>query len=164
MMNESKFWEIIEQLNERPDSSMDEKSERITEVLSVLNKSDAEKFSHIFDEMINKSFIWSLWGAAYLINGGCSDDTFTDFQSSLIAKGKDIFELACKKPDSLALYEIDEDEWFFEGFQYAVCDGVEAAVGDEVERIIPFPEAPAGIEWDEDDLEKLFPDLAAKYA
>jgi Protein of unknown function (DUF4240) len=43
-----------------------------------------------------------LWGAAYTINGGASDDGFYYFRCWLIGMGKDIYEAAVADPDSLA--------------------------------------------------------------
>jgi len=49
-----------------------------------------------------QAYRWDLWGAAYIIGGGCSDDGFIDFQYGLIAKGREIYESALANPDSLA--------------------------------------------------------------
>jgi hypothetical protein len=43
-----------------------------------------------------------LWGAAYLINGGASDDGFYYFRCWLIGMGRDVYEAAVANPDSLA--------------------------------------------------------------
>ncbi|GAB3813622.1 hypothetical protein GCM10027605_57500 [Micromonospora zhanjiangensis] len=43
-----------------------------------------------------------LWGAAYLINGGCSEDGFDHFRGWLIAQGRQVFARAVAEPDSLA--------------------------------------------------------------
>ncbi|MFD6293827.1 DUF4240 domain-containing protein [Streptomyces sp. NPDC060235] len=40
--------------------------------------------------------------AAYLIGGGCSNDSFMDFRAGLIALGRDWYEKATADPDSLA--------------------------------------------------------------
>ena len=43
-----------------------------------------------------------LWAAAYLINGGCSDEGFDAFRGWLIAHGREIVARSVKSPDSLA--------------------------------------------------------------
>jgi Protein of unknown function (DUF4240) len=43
-----------------------------------------------------------LWGAAFILNGGCSDDGFNDFRGWLIAQGRTVYEAALENPDSLA--------------------------------------------------------------
>ncbi|HEX7746317.1 MAG TPA: DUF4240 domain-containing protein [Micromonosporaceae bacterium] len=43
-----------------------------------------------------------LWGAAYLINGGASDDGFDHFRGWLLGQGRSVFARAAGDPDSLA--------------------------------------------------------------
>lgn len=43
-----------------------------------------------------------LWAAAYVINGGCSDDGFDCFRGWLIAQGREVFGRAAARPDALA--------------------------------------------------------------
>jgi hypothetical protein len=102
-----------------------------------------------------------LWGAAYLIHGGCGDDTFNDFRSSLISRGRRCFERVIADPDSLADEQFNEATWFYEGYQYAVTDGVKAVAGLRPSRRLP--DRPSGEGWVEDDLRKLFPRLNAKF-
>lgn len=42
------------------------------------------------------------WQAAYLINGGCSDDGFEYFRGWLLTQGREVFERAVALPDTLA--------------------------------------------------------------
>ncbi|HSA52755.1 MAG TPA: DUF4240 domain-containing protein [Yinghuangia sp.] len=44
----------------------------------------------------------AVWAAAYLINGGCSDDSFDYFRGWLIAQGRDVFTHVVDDPDTLA--------------------------------------------------------------
>ena len=44
----------------------------------------------------------TLWGAAQLINGSCSDDAFRDFRVWLVGRGRHAYESALKNPDTLA--------------------------------------------------------------
>ena len=41
---------------------------------------------------MQKSYLSSLWAAAYILMDGCSDDTFDYFRGWLIAQGKETFE------------------------------------------------------------------------
>ncbi|NLU78932.1 DUF4240 domain-containing protein [Micromonospora sp. HNM0581] len=43
-----------------------------------------------------------LWGAAYLVNGGASDDGFASFRGWLMTRGREVFARAVADPDSLA--------------------------------------------------------------
>lgn len=59
-----------------------------------------------------------LFTAAVLINGGSSDDRFTDFTAWLVAQGKTVYESALANPDSLAQIDLpfDNAEWEFCGY------------------------------------------------
>jgi hypothetical protein len=103
-----------------------------------------------------------MWGAPYVIHGGCSDDTFNDFRSSLISRGRACFERAIADPDSLSDEAFDETAWFHEGYQYAVTAGVKAVGGLRPGR--QHPDRPSGEDWVEDDLRELFPRLSIKTA
>ena len=50
---------------------------------------------------MDRAYRQELWGAAYLINGGCSDDGFVYFLGWLIAQGRDVYQAALPDPDSL---------------------------------------------------------------
>ena len=163
-MDELKFWETVDSAHDRSNGNMDEKCDLIRAALSKLPKDDARAFSVLFDSMMDRAYSWPLWGAAYVINGGCSDDTFADFRSSLISRGRYAFESALSDPESLATDDYDEDAWFYEGYQYAVTDGVEAAVGSVVSRESPHPDEPSGQAWDEEKVFDLYPRLAEKFA
>ncbi len=163
-MDELKFWEIVDSVHDQSKGDMDEKCELIRAALSKLSKDDAKAFSVLFDSMMDRAYSWSLWGAAYIINGGCSDDTFSDFRSSLISRGRSAFNRALSDPESLAAEDFDEDVWFYESYQYAVTDGVEAAAGSVVRRESPHPDEPSGQAWDEEKVYDLYPQLADKFA
>ena len=52
--------------------------------------------------LIAYSYRTRLWAAAYVINGGCSDDGFDYFRGWLIVQGRHVFEQAVVNPDALA--------------------------------------------------------------
>jgi len=162
-MNEDEFWIIIRRVHESAQGNMNEKCEAIKGEISRLEPAEAESFYFIFDAQVDRAYSWGLWGAAYVIHGGCGDDTFSDFRASLISRGQETFERALSDPDCLADEPFDEDAWFYEGFQYAVSEGVHAVVGKALKSRKPFPKEPSGAEWDEDDLEALYPRLHEKF-
>src|ERR1700754_2094911 len=53
---------------------------------------DAIEFRNIFDAMMIRAYL-GLWAGAYLL-GGCGDDTFSDFRSAQISRGRRAFERA----------------------------------------------------------------------
>lgn len=163
-MDDLKFWEMVQTAHDQSNGDMEEKCELIEAAVSALPKADAMTFSHLFDSMMDRAYSWPLWAAAYIVSGGCSDDSFSDFRASLISRGRNAFENALANPGSLADEEFDEDNWFYESYQYAVTDGVQAAVGHTVDRDQPHPAEPSGDEWSEEEVYDLYPQLSAKFS
>lgn len=141
---------------------MDRKCEFLKAAILKLPKNDANDFAILFDTMMDRAYSSELWGAAYIINGGCGDDTFNDFRSSLISRGRAGFERALANPDSFSDETYDEETWFYEGFQYAVTEGVKSAVGSRPAH--RHPRDPSGTRWREEELLQLFPRLSAKFS
>jgi hypothetical protein len=161
-MDEARFWAIVDGVHTHSPDDMEAKSEALKEIIAKLPPKDAIKFSEIFDATMNLAYAWPLWGAAYVINGGCGDDTFMDFRSALISRGRAAFERAMADPDSLADEDIDEEAFFFEGYQYAVSEGVEASAGRVVMKS-STPSDPSGEAWNEETVAERYPRLRAKY-
>jgi hypothetical protein len=61
-----------------------------------------EAYEAAFEEQMMRSYSWDLWGAAYVVHGGASDDGFEYFRCWLISKGRGVFERVMADPDSLA--------------------------------------------------------------
>jgi hypothetical protein len=81
-----------------------------------------------------------LWAAAYLINGGCSDDGFEYFRCWLIAQGRQVFEQSRAAPDSLAELpvigppRIGRPPIECEDMLYIAQQGYFAATGEQLPR------------------------------
>lgn len=56
----------------------------------------------IFGRFVREAFSYRLWGAAWVIGSGCSDDGFWDFRCWLVAQGEQVYRDALHHPDSLA--------------------------------------------------------------
>jgi hypothetical protein len=160
-VDESQFWELVQRAHDAAGNDMDQKCEVLKAEIGKLSKNEANDFAILFDGMMDRAYSYKLWGAAYVIHGGCGDDTFIDFRSSLISRGRSCFERAVADPDSLADEEFDETAWFYEGYQYAVTAGVKAVAGLRQRR--RHPDRPSGENWVEDDLRERFPRLIAKF-
>ena len=169
-MTREQLWEIVDAVNAGAGPDMDAKTEALAERLQELDAPEVAGFQARFDELMVEAYTWDLWGAAYVIFGGCSYDGFIDFRSSLISMGRVTFEAALADPESLA--DLDEAqvaclgyELDYEGYAYACTDVYEEKTGEQPECTAPCPEQPAGEEWDEDEdiLRERFPRLFAKY-
>ncbi|MEU4667047.1 DUF4240 domain-containing protein [Amycolatopsis sp. NPDC023774] len=58
--------------------------------------------ARVLGGLLTESYRSSLWAAACLINGGCSDDGFDYFRGWLLTQGREVFTRALADPDSLA--------------------------------------------------------------
>ncbi|MCF2533984.1 DUF4240 domain-containing protein [Yinghuangia soli] len=74
----------------------------LTEVLAARSRDDILAYKRCFTELSDAAYRWDAWAAAYLIGGGCSDDSFIDFRAGLTLQGRDWYERALVNPDNLA--------------------------------------------------------------
>ncbi|MFD5572894.1 DUF4240 domain-containing protein [Streptomyces cadmiisoli] len=103
-MNKEEFWELIAAA--RSQASDPHKGESVArETTSLLAARPAEEIvaaRQVLWDLMAHSYTKPLWAAAYLINGGCSDDGFDYFRGWLIAQGREVFERVVADPDALA--------------------------------------------------------------
>ncbi|MFC5002216.1 DUF4240 domain-containing protein [Dactylosporangium cerinum] len=97
-------WRAVEQARAGlPVTAEAEKvAESMVRLLSRWQPADIAAFDRPVRELLAVSYRSDLWAAAYIINGGASDDGFDYFRGWLIAQGRDTFERALADPDSLA--------------------------------------------------------------
>src|SRR5580692_1951070 len=102
LMDIDGFWNIVDSARAASGPNDADRVEALREVLAPLPADELESFQNCYDQMLALSYRWDLWGAAYVINGGCSDDGFRYFRDWLISEGRSTFEAALKDPESLA--------------------------------------------------------------
>jgi hypothetical protein len=161
-MNDEQFWAIIQDCHEASGGKTERKDRLIEAAICRLPGKEAEAFYAIFNRMMDSAYTWGLWGAAYVINEGCGDDTFADFRASLISRGRSAFQDATGNPDSLADEDIDLDAWFHEGFHYAVTAGVKTVLGSLPRRANPPPTTPVGERWTDSTVRNYFSNLTSR--
>jgi len=163
-MTDVEFWSLIDEAREASRGSTRRQEAVLRKLLGKLSKDDVAEFAIRYDNLIRKAYRWDLWGAAYVIGGGCSDDGFWDFRSWLVSRGKKIYQAALKKPESLAkaVSRTDRDRawksflnparfvWAEQtGRPMDECPGLGSNLGEQ----------PVGEEWSAEELPKLFPRL-----
>ena len=172
-MTEPDFWKLIESSRRGdPERQVD----RLTDALAVLPVAEILSFGQWWDELKLRAYQWPLWGAAYLMNGGCSDDGFIDFRSWLLLQGKRVFEAALADPDSLAAIDVEPDDSMWECYPAAKAYD-RATQGRSrpeyyealAEAYLPgtAPDEPSGENWDFDDRDEMarrLPKLFQKFA
>jgi hypothetical protein len=162
-MQLDQFWQFVEMAKAKADGDTEARVDALRSVLSGLSPAELQSFQNHYDRLIAMAYRWDLWAAAYIINGGCSDDGFRYFRDWLISEGRSTFENALKDPDSLAdLPHVDPAE--LESFGYVVSELYEQKGGGKLAFVSTESPEPAGTPWEEDEVGSLLPRLDEKYA
>ncbi len=162
-MTRDEFWKLIGKAK-----GAKEPETAIARCLRKLTPQAIVSYQEHFDTLAREANRWDLWGAAYIMGGGCSDDGFIDFRYGLISRGKDIYESAIGNPDSLADFSF-QGEIPNELFGYAAQEVYEEMTGEDEMPRLPPPKKrlkPLGEEWNFDDAKenaRRLPKLWTKY-
>jgi len=111
---------------------------------------------------MDRAYDHDLWGAAYLLNGGCSDDGFDYFRGWLIGQGQEVYENALRDPQSLR--NVTGPCVSCENFLYIAMDAYEARTGQQLPPRRRARVELKGRHWDDDELPFLYPKLWAAVA
>ena len=166
LMDEDQFWKIIQTTKDHSNDDFEEQQEALAKELRKLVPDDIILFGNRFRYFRGQANTWELWGAIYIIHGGCGDDSFNDFREWVIGQGKDFYYKTIKDPESLVEVDTDkinEVEW--EGLGYVHSTVFKELTGQEMEHLFTEKQETTGVEWEEegDDLKNIFPKLYAKY-
>jgi predicted DNA-binding WGR domain protein len=96
------FWRSIELSKKGSEGDLYVQLDNLRQRLMKLSEEELRSFDRIFWELMDESYRADLWGAAYVIKGGCSDDGFDYFRAWLIMQGQQAFTEALRDPDGLA--------------------------------------------------------------
>jgi hypothetical protein len=109
-MEESEFWELVDAAREAAEGDPEEQADLLVERLLELDPETVLDFARHFESRYNRGYTWDLWGAAWVLLDGVSDDAFDFFRCWLIGQGREVYEGAVHQPDSLADLLDDFDE------------------------------------------------------
>jgi hypothetical protein len=101
-MDREQFWALIEAARTATGGDCQAQTAQLVAALRQRPVVEVLDWDHIQDELWVESYRRDLWGAAYLINGGCSDDGFDYFRGWLLGQGQAVWQAALAAPDSLA--------------------------------------------------------------
>jgi hypothetical protein len=169
-MNQDQFWDIIARACRSDLRKADEWADNLEKELRRLAPDEIIEWNHLFDRLAFRARTVDLWGAAFTINGGASDDGFYYFRCWLIGMGKDVYEAAAANPDSLA--DVVNPQFDAEAEIYAAAHQAWMAVTgrpdtDHYPAREEYSDQPLpGEDWDFDDTEEVhrrLPRLAAIY-
>ncbi|WP_346239677.1 DUF4240 domain-containing protein [Mariniflexile soesokkakense] len=164
LMEAEKFWKIIEITKSKSSRDYEKQQFELEKELQKLTVKEVLEFDNKFRALKGEIYNWNFWAAAYIINGGCSDDCFSDFRGWLIGQGKSIFERAIQDIETLSeLNETNGGDW--EGLSYIPTNVYEKKTGNDMPQGIQENFEIYGEEWDEDEkyLKNKYPKLWAKF-
>jgi len=157
------FWQHLAAARRGTADDCEMLAEKLTARLARRPKAEIIAFDLRLEELMNQASRWDVWGAAYLINGGCSDDGFAYFRGWLIAQGEEVFTRALADPETL-VETIDPGEVAeCEGLLIAAPMAYELKTGEPMPPREQHPQEICGEQWTEEELPTLFPRLAQKF-
>lgn len=171
-MKRDDFWALVDHsavLEADPDGQLAD----LRSSLLALTPDQILDFERHFDQVMLDSYDWNLWGAAYVANGGASDDGFEYFRCWLISKGRRDFESVAANPDSLADMLAQGEsggDLEFEEFAYVAREAWAIKTGRDsnempvIANMLPIGD-PKGTPFSEDAdaLAKRYPKLWARF-
>jgi TolA-binding protein len=166
-LGEAAFWQLIEETRHAAGDDTGEQSSLLEERLSKLSARAIVDFAQIRKQLDKRLYTWRMWGAAYVIEDGCSDDCFRDFRGYVISLGRDPYAKALADPDSLASVAQDAETGDWENADDVAPDAYSSATSDDY----PLDDSdlsgpPRGTPFDENDsagLARLYPKLAERF-
>jgi hypothetical protein len=164
-MTKDEFWDLIAR-SRRGAADVEEHMERLGNLLSLLPPKEIVSFDRRFLECMRSAFRTDLWAAAYIINGGCSDDGFDYFLGWLVAQGRAYFEAALADPAKAGRRVEPGEEVECEDLWYLAARAYEEVTGKDYDAVAPNVVRrlkQKGKDWDEETVDQLFPALARKF-
>jgi hypothetical protein len=138
MLDEDTYWGIIENSLKDNSTPADQELFLVNEIEKLTPK-EMIGFRLRTDKLLFDSYTSDLWCAAYIIDGGCSDDGFEYFRCWLISRGKETFYKAKANPDSLiTLVKENEGIYEFEGFWYVAVNAFKNSTGEDLYSYIDY--------------------------
>ncbi len=164
LMDSQTFWEMISISKANSSGDYEQQQLELKKELLKRSATDILEFDNKFRTLRGEIYDWNFWAAAYIINGGCSDDCFSDFRGWLIGQGKAVFEGAIQNVENLAeLKDTNDGDW--EGLSYVPSEAYEQKTRKDLPAGIRENFEITGEEWSEDgdDLKNKFPKLWEKF-
>jgi hypothetical protein len=151
--HEAAFWQTIADTRQAAGGNTGKQAELLAARLRNLSPEARADFARIHHSLDRRAYTWRLWGAAQVMEDGCSDDCFRDFRAYMISLGPGPYQRALANPDSLAMVAEDRE------------------TGNWEEAFVPEDETdlsgePRGVPFDGDDdagLARRYPRLTARF-
>jgi hypothetical protein len=166
-MTKDEFWQIIQRSLDGSGGDTSRQADWLIDELEKLSPEEIISFEHSIIDCLLESYSMDLYGAVYIIAGGCSDNGFEYFRYWLISRGREWFEKAVQNPDDLADYpqSLSDSEVLFEEFINLAVKAYEKKTGQPFPHLETPPYEMKGEPWDYDEevFRSRWPRLFAKY-
>jgi len=153
-MDTKEFWKLIDESRRLSGSDLNRQGQCLFDLLAKLPPEKIAAFGHRFDSYDIQLDHYDIWAAAFIVRGGCSDDSFDDFRGSMIALGEDLVTALLQDPDNLRnfldkyCYDDPEHELFVEGFSSIAARAYAEVTGKDLPRLHSEPyEGTKGEPW-----------------
>ncbi len=141
MMDEDRYWQLIADSLRNTNGEQDEQAAYLTSALYLdFTPADILGFRLRTDKLLFDTYNSDMWCAGYIMNGGCSDDSFEYFRLWIISRGREVYENARANPDSLADVHggTVEDFYEFETIWYVANKAFEKKTGKDLYDYIDY--------------------------
>jgi hypothetical protein len=163
-MDKPTFWSLVEAAKAEATPALSNQPEILQKKLEALPPDEILEFDRIFARLHDDAYRWDLWAAAFIIEGGCSDDGFDYFRAGLIGLGREVYYAALTDPGSLVRLPTQGVDFSNEDMLYAAQQAYEAVTGEEMPDLeLVRRDEPLGQPWDEETVGEKYPELAAKF-
>ena len=168
-MDPRQFWQLIEKSKAESEGDCDRQAGALTVLLLELPATAILAFDRLFYRYMDQAYRNDLWAAAYIINGGCSDDGFEYFLMWLIGQGEAVYTAALRDPESLlAVVKPHGEGGPYFGYEceplgYLANHAYEQKTGSMMPRHLRSELELIGEAWDDEDLPAMFPKLWAAF-
>jgi hypothetical protein len=163
---DSEFWQLVEQTRSAAGNDTGRQSELLKDRLTRLSPQAIIEFEQTRRRLDRQAYTWRLWGAAGVIEDGCSDDCFRDFRAYVISLGRGPYERALRDPDSLASIVRDPESGDWENADDVAPDAYSSVTGNDFpldDSDLSGPPAGTPITLDGAALSSRYPRLAARF-
>ncbi|WP_211338140.1 DUF4240 domain-containing protein [Mangrovibacterium diazotrophicum] len=137
-LNEDLFWKIIDKSLQET-NNQDSQEQYLIKEIGKLTPKELIGFRLQTDKLLYETYNSEMWCAGYIMNGGCSDDSFEYFRNWVISRGRDTYYKAKENPDYLINEVVDGAEFYdFESFWYVALEAFQQKTGKDLYDYIDY--------------------------
>lgn len=132
MLDEELYWSIIDK-SVKATRNQDDQEQFLVSEIKKLSPKEMIGFRLRTDYLLYHTYNSEMWCAGYIMNGGCSDDSFEYFRCWIISRGKDAYYKAKANPDYLVNEIVPGAEFYdFESFWYVALEAFKQKTGKDL--------------------------------